>query len=721
MMHIHTLDGCAPAPLAHYLKALGILRIVAEQADAQARGWWEGERFKLATALDEAALLVFIRDEYKPVPIFNPWGGRSGFYADGSEKAARKALSQIEQSNQPRLAPYRTAIASVRSVLVAVTFGKKPKDKDKKRLVMTLRQQVRGPAASWLDAVVAVITDTDGEIGTAYPPIFGTGGNEGSGSYTSAYMVAVCECVVEPRWNHALTAALFRRAVPKCETDIAMGQFVPEGVSNPWDLMLAFEGACLLRSAVLAKSAGSRTRTLASPFAVRPATFGYASAARLDEYALKQGNELQGRGEQWFPLWNQPLLLPELMQVFAEGRSSQGKRVATDGWSMARAASSFGVRRGIAEFARYGYLQRNNLASHYAVPLGRFRVAETVSPQAQCLDDLDRWFDVLRAEARRKEASSRLRQNAAKLAEALFAVVQAPSQPARWQATLLALADVESVMRTGSGFKAQPIPALRPEWASAADDGSPEFRLALAFALQAAAFKRRDGKPEDPIRRHWLPLDPQRPGRFATSGDIAHTRLERHVDVVLQGREGVADAIALLERRLIEAASTGQRGFPLQPAPRAAAHPADLAAWLAGGVDTDRTLALARALMALHRGDWAEQIVPLSRPTSAPAWPDDAWLVLRLAHTSQPWPGGQTVHCDPAILRRLASGDAATAVTLALRRLRAAGLRCSVRAAVASPPVARLWAAALAFPIHPYTAQRFARRLDPTFAEEHFA
>lgn len=27
------LSGCAPVPIAHYLKALGVLRLVAEQAD----------------------------------------------------------------------------------------------------------------------------------------------------------------------------------------------------------------------------------------------------------------------------------------------------------------------------------------------------------------------------------------------------------------------------------------------------------------------------------------------------------------------------------------------------------------------------------------------------------------------------------------------------------------------------------------------------------------
>jgi hypothetical protein len=38
-----TFDGCAPVPLAHYLKALGILRLVLEQADGAARGIWQGD------------------------------------------------------------------------------------------------------------------------------------------------------------------------------------------------------------------------------------------------------------------------------------------------------------------------------------------------------------------------------------------------------------------------------------------------------------------------------------------------------------------------------------------------------------------------------------------------------------------------------------------------------------------------------------------------------
>jgi len=44
-LHLHHLTGCSPTPLANYLKALGILRLVAEQSDASARGWWQDEHF----------------------------------------------------------------------------------------------------------------------------------------------------------------------------------------------------------------------------------------------------------------------------------------------------------------------------------------------------------------------------------------------------------------------------------------------------------------------------------------------------------------------------------------------------------------------------------------------------------------------------------------------------------------------------------------------------
>lgn len=280
-------------------------------------------------------------------------------------------------------------------------------------------------------------------------------------------------------------------------------------------------------------------------------------------------------------------------------------------------------------------------------------------------------------------------------------------------------------MVSGSGYRAQPVPKLRPQWVRAADDGTPEFRLALAFALQGGGFRGEKAYWLNRIRRHWLPLSENNPSRFATSGTGGQTRFAAKPEVVLHGRSGVADAIAVVERRLIEVGQRGERRLPLVAARRAAAHPADLAAWLAGEVNPDRTLALARAMMALDRREWTRHPLPPAPIGRKEAdsegtydYPDDAWLVIRLALLPWSLPDGRVIGADPVIFRRLANGDATTAVELALRRLRAAGIRTAVRTAALPPETARQWAAALAFPIHKKTAERFLHRLDPTENKE---
>ena len=72
--------GCAPVPLAHYLKALGIFRIVAEQVDQGAKGYWIGESFRFKTTMDRESLRNILFGEYSPTPIVAPWNGGSGFY-----------------------------------------------------------------------------------------------------------------------------------------------------------------------------------------------------------------------------------------------------------------------------------------------------------------------------------------------------------------------------------------------------------------------------------------------------------------------------------------------------------------------------------------------------------------------------------------------------------------------------------------------------------------
>jgi CRISPR-associated protein Csx17 len=89
------LAGCTPEPLISYLKALGILRLVSEQKDECARGWWKNDVLWLRSTLDPDGLKNFLLREYNPTPLVGPWGARSGFYSGSSEKKARQALETL--------------------------------------------------------------------------------------------------------------------------------------------------------------------------------------------------------------------------------------------------------------------------------------------------------------------------------------------------------------------------------------------------------------------------------------------------------------------------------------------------------------------------------------------------------------------------------------------------------------------------------------------------
>jgi CRISPR-associated protein Csx17 len=105
------LRGCAPLPLAHYLKALGILRLVAEleHGDAAATAYWKGDSFILKSRFDREALAQFFLTNYQPTPIIAPWNGGSGFY-EGDEQSAVEA---IRQGQAARLREVKHAIQTI--------------------------------------------------------------------------------------------------------------------------------------------------------------------------------------------------------------------------------------------------------------------------------------------------------------------------------------------------------------------------------------------------------------------------------------------------------------------------------------------------------------------------------------------------------------------------------------------------------------------------------
>jgi CRISPR-associated protein Csx17 len=89
-----TFNGCAPVPLAHYLKALRILRLISEQVDATARGSWLNDYLSLHLSADAAALTEFFMHSYRPTAVLAPWNGGSGFFPKDNDDA----LTAIEKA-----------------------------------------------------------------------------------------------------------------------------------------------------------------------------------------------------------------------------------------------------------------------------------------------------------------------------------------------------------------------------------------------------------------------------------------------------------------------------------------------------------------------------------------------------------------------------------------------------------------------------------------------
>src|SRR6266705_998562 len=113
------LPGCAPVPLAHYLTALGILRLVSEQRDANAKGFWKNDIFHLVCALNRDALVKFFLNEYRPTPIVVPWSGADFFAVNRATRSGERNKSFVKKptssdvieavlaSESERLAEYR--------------------------------------------------------------------------------------------------------------------------------------------------------------------------------------------------------------------------------------------------------------------------------------------------------------------------------------------------------------------------------------------------------------------------------------------------------------------------------------------------------------------------------------------------------------------------------------------------------------------------------------
>lgn len=740
MIHEHPLPGCTPTPLASYLKALAVLRLVAEAGtdgggDHDAIGFWRDDVFVLRTRLTKEELRTFFLDRYRPTPLIAPWNGGSGFYfQEGKLKAkdpvtgkklktgvrdqeteATRTITAIAQSTSPRFADYRDAITIARRVVADFKIVEAPENtstnNQKDQFIQAFRNLASDQCLSAMDSAVVIVSDE-----TSFPPLLGTGGNDGNLDFMNNFMQRLLEVMDAssgaacPGADDSLNSALFG---DPCNllSESAIGQFAPGSAGGPnassgfegsartnaWDFILMLEGAVLFAASAVRQLEFGDRAILSAPFVVR---------SRMGaEGAASAGDDNDSRNEIWMPLWAVPCGVDEIRSLLSEGRTTLNGRPARDGLDFARAVAQLGVNRGIRSFQRYGFLKRQG-KNFLATPLSRIAVRR--NPDADLIAELERrnWLATVQRYARDENAPNAFRTAAHQLDTALFALTQQASRTA-FQTVLRRVGGIEAALNVSS--KAQesvraPAPRLSLPWAIKADDQSTEFRIAAAFA--GLCLRDEQGRRILHARRHLAAVSES----LNSEGNRAWEPTSR---LAVWGPGPLAGNLAdLLHRRRLEAIALGVEGEVL--ASQTGATSEDVSAFLGGATDDVR---IGELLSGLACVDWGEAKPPRGdREAVLPP----AFALLKVLFTPESvlralrWlPPDRSFSLPAEIPARLAANDVQAAVRMAWQRLRALGVKLPGR----NPPevvgvdCAR-WLAALCIPLTYGETARLLRGLD---------
>jgi len=697
------LSGCGSRPLIGYLKALGLLRAVSRQIDFSVRGRWDGTAFELRTTLSERGLSEFLRDDFRPSPVLSPWNGGSGFYPR-KNTAAVTALAAIEHAEAERFAAYRSLIADTRKILSEFGLVEKPADAEKEALVRALRARWTDEAIEWLDAAIVIAGNSP-----AYPPLLGSGGNEGRYDFSCNYMQAIIGAFSSAE---LLDAALFGSSAQLDRMALAhfQGDFSPtnspagdaSSLGNPWDLVLAVEGSLgLVGGAARRHADGAVGGMMTAPFTVRSTAAGYGAAVAGEK----------GRAELWLPLWDGWATYAEITNLIRESRaqvkSGRTLRAARSGLDFARAAGELGVARGINAFERYTILERSGQAN-LAVPAGRIDVGPR--PSAAALAGIDRWLGSLLRFANGDNCPTGVAREIRRLERTCFQMAARGDQLST-VATVEQMGVVEGTLARSSTAIDSGLRPLRTApagpWIAAAADGSTEFAVAVSIASMRTDDRRapamRDylhgtsarGREFDRDRRH-LVSAPSPAGLLAAIHARSHLESQRAGD-----EPGAAN------RRL---------GF-------------EHGTWCdlrvcrtlaIGGLDTARVLRLARGLALLdHRYEKGG----VGRQRELTPRPAPAYDMLALAWWWGP-PRGQSEAASlgprPGWAARLAHGAAENVLRDASVRLRMAGMTpvASWHDLQVGAPPGDLLAAALLSPLSGGDVVRLRETVTDTTQEE---
>jgi CRISPR-associated protein Csx17 len=600
------------SPLSRYLGALGLLKIVNEQIDANACGFWRQGCFHLEAGISPEELVEFFATHYRPTPCLTPWNkpkGSKGFL-DG---IIPPAIASLEGE---RFAAIHAVAAMAARVMPAYLSAGKVQGEEKVKAFEHLSRDGNSDAfAAWLNVCAITTTDSRGKPMARFPALLG-----GSGGFMGAdfgeQFVRSLAIASAPHYQAAIFGG---RNDAVLESDGNTLIYDPAGRgdgqqgyrvatsdtqasrANPAELILLAEGATFFQGYALTAHQDEQgkggDRVASFTLAVLHNSAGHPSSSWLE-------NKGQRSEELWCPLWDEPVPLVEVRDALGRKALLPLPRQISTGTDFALYASRLGRERGLSGFARYFFPPRVGQGTKIPSLIEVVSLSPDREDRTDALAAVARFASILRWRASDSAIPASYRHTAERVVAELETLSGGGGSFAQILRYLVAWRHQENLntkdrkqlqrfrfSRTEDGRPRGADRELPSEWYSflARELDGPEWRLGLALSSRrpfasltdvlllledrldvalindlelGLSWIDRDGLPEQPDPNEqipWLPADYLAglllhqwpfPERTPVEGDRARWRA-----LLLTDRANEAMEVALLRLRISEVVS----------------------------------------------------------------------------------------------------------------------------------------------------------------------
>ncbi len=540
------LHGCRHDILGHYLKAIGLLRVLAKCAgedhrDPDAEGWWDSNQacFCLRSPMYDTRekLVEFFALRYRPTPVFAAWNKEPGSSADESDRlgvrtdweVAKQFSGQVvsaedrkKPANQNKLIPrealeaYRNSAAA--DVSEAIDSIAAPFLKSSAEHPLFLSKGIAGRAHLWR---------THWEYLRAFQKL--RAAYEKAADKVSAHK-GTAKQLAKLKEKAGVALQPIRELLPFEEgcASAAKGKgtpFFPDAIKaynigsawvtenypfNSLDYVLAVEGGFAMR--------GSVGRTL-SANSKRFAAFPFVFDA--GEEMVDDANEVKGTSSAfWFPLWERPVNFAELSSFITDAQARLPGKEARFSAEFMRALHSQGVDAGFSGWQEFRFKMKISRVPWITTGTyveSVFRENATRLNRALHLLDEAGFLDQFEIRWKGGKADSKSPHPVRAAINAAMETATRETTPHHCLDLLCAVFRACRQMAISESFRDllpgkrarffRPLPA--EDWnALLVDMNEPEFRIARAVASMEGGRQQRDGKPSEvlPMLGSLLPL-----------------------------------------------------------------------------------------------------------------------------------------------------------------------------------------------------------------------